>query len=770
MIGLIAVFLTGWATASADPDAFGFSGVEFHKLDWDTHNLRIADINGDGRNDVVVANNAKARIECLIQRVNPTEPPPPEMTEPNEIPNDPRFESRPFLAEKKIFSLELGDLNGDGRNDMAYYGDPRELVVVYQGEDGQWGMQRTFDIADGATKPAGLAIGDVNGDGRNDLVLLATDGVYFIRQVSPARAGQASRLDAPVKEWGLPQGAIALFLRDFNGDGREDLLYVCTSEEAPLCFRFQEESGDLGPEIRCKAAAIRALGLGDLDGDGAEEAISIQLHSGRLVVYRIASEPVGDGLLDGPFERYTLRTSGTRRAGVLALGSFSDPNRLDIIVSDPDGAEVEMFAQTRRPERWRRQASFPSLRGITDLAACDTDGDGRPELLALSPEEPMLGLARFDARGRLTFPRALPLVGKPLCMAVADLLGDGKPEIIYAGSEERKRWIRILQIDAGGQFTEKLAIPLEGVKTDPDGLAVADANQDGLTDVLLFTPYQEMRIFKQTPEGGFVDASRGTDYGKGLVQGANRRTVSLGDVDGDGKDEMLLATKNFARALRLDEKDRIQVVDQFNGRSPSSLIVAAAGADLDGDSVPEIILADSATRCLTVLKRNEIGVYGIAGNLQTGPLSLERLLVTDLTADGKPELLLVGKDDFTLLRPGAPRTALRQVASYETPVKNGRLEGIAVGRLNGDDEVDLLVSEGTKHRMTLLVRQADSASLHRVLSWPVFETKTYAGRRFGPEATATSEPREFEIGDVTGDEKPDIVLLIHDRLLVYPQE
>ena len=58
-------FLASGETKPAK-ESFGFSGMEMYKLDWDTHNLRLADVNGDGLTDIVVVNNARARIECLL--------------------------------------------------------------------------------------------------------------------------------------------------------------------------------------------------------------------------------------------------------------------------------------------------------------------------------------------------------------------------------------------------------------------------------------------------------------------------------------------------------------------------------------------------------------------------------------------------------------------------------------------------------------------------------------------------------------------------------
>lgn len=758
----IAAGVAPVAYGAGEPPAvsFGFAGMKFHKLDFDTLNLRVADVNGDGKADVVIANNARTRIERLLQVTDALKPEAPGDAEPNELLDDPVFASRPWLVDRKIFSMELGDLNGDGRTDLAYYGDPRALVVMYQDEKGEWGTRRVFDITDGSAQQAGLAIGDINGDGRADIALMATDGVYFIRQ------DKNGKLETPVKESGLPEGTFAVALRDFDGDKRVDLLYVCANDKAPLCFRFQDSAGRLGPEVRCETVPLRCLALGDADGDGAEEIVAIEQASGRLVVYKIATRASTVSLLEGPLERYTFNTTGARRPRVLTVGALTDSRRPDILVSDPEAAEVELFTQAR-PGVWQRKAAFPCYQGVSDMAVADLDADGAPDALFLSPDEGSMGWSTLDkATGRLTFPRALPTAGKPTCMAVADIDGDGKPEILYCAVDANKE--RAIHILAAGTFAEKAKVAVADARTDPDGLLAADVNQDGRMDILLFNPFQEMRVFKGT-ESGFVDVSRGPDYGKGLVQNLRIKNVALADINGDGKPELLVCVKSFARALKLDDKDRLQVVEQLNGRVPNSQIAGAAAADLDGDGVPEVVLVDMNEHYLTALKRDKMGVYDIADNLKFGPVNMERVLAGDLSGTGKPQLLLLGQNDFTLLRPGEPVVTAREIASYETPVRNGRLETLAVGDLNGDKRMEFLVSEGTHNLLELLVLKQDEKRVVRALNWKVFEARSFAGSRYaGPNAVP--EPREIEIGDVTGDGKADVVLLIHDRVVVYVGE
>lgn len=743
---------------AADGPAWSFAPPEYFRLDWDTHGLRIADVNGDKRNDIIAFNNARARIECLIQRA-PGAPMPAADAEPNEILNSARFESRPLVVEKKVFALEIGDLNHDDRADLVYYGDPRELVVVYQNGKGMWGARRSFDIADGGTNQGAIAIGDLNGDGRDDIVLLGHDAVYFIYQNADGK------LEAPIREAGAPESAFAVLIKDFNGDKRQDLVYFSSSEAAPLSFRFQGANGRLGPEVRCKAPVIRGLATADVDGDKAEELIAIQMTSGRMVIYKLGTEAASGGLLDGAMERYAFTSTGGRRPRVIALAPFTDPKRMDIISADPDAAELELFIQAE-PGRWSRRVTFPSLQGVTDIAAADLDGDGRPEVLLLSADESTLGVARVETSGRVSFPRAIPLPGKPVCMTVADVDNDKRPEIVCVTSTEKERCLCVLD---GKTYAEKARVTIADARTDPDGVLVVDMNKDGLPDIVLFTPFQEMRVFKGAPEGKFIDVSTGPDYGKGLVQGARLKSAGLADVDGDGKPELLLAAKNFARALRLDEKDRLQVMDQLNGRSPTSQIIGVTGVRLDGKKGDEVVLVDAANRCLTALRRNTLGAYEIADNLAIGSVSFERFIAGDLTGEGRPTLLLLGPGDFTVLRPGVTRVALREMTSYETPVRNGRLDGIAVGDLGGDRRAEFLVSESTKSALELLTIDPKTWRLTRAMSWPVFETKTLGGRA-GRGGGGGPEPREFDIADVTGDGKADIVLLVHDRVLVYAQD
>ena len=79
---IIAVFVSagisgayGGQNAFADlAEYYGFGEIEIVKLDWGIMGVQVADFNGDGRNDIAIVNNQKARIELLIQKEGNKEP------------------------------------------------------------------------------------------------------------------------------------------------------------------------------------------------------------------------------------------------------------------------------------------------------------------------------------------------------------------------------------------------------------------------------------------------------------------------------------------------------------------------------------------------------------------------------------------------------------------------------------------------------------------------------------------------------------------------
>ncbi len=105
-----------------------------------------------------------------------------------------------------------------------------------------------------------------------------------------------------------------------------------------------------------------------------------------------------------------------------------------------------------------------------------------------------------------------------------------------------------------------------------------------------------------------------------------------------------------------------------------------------------------------------------------------------------------------------------ELDGYETPIKDGHLHDVVSGDLNQDGRKDLVFLETAKNYLDLVIFD-QSRKLVPATRWQVFEERTFRSRR-GDQP----EPREALIVDVTGDGKNDLVVIVHDRILVYPQE
>ncbi len=101
---------------------------------------------------------------------------------------------------------------------------------------------------------------------------------------------------------------------------------------------------------------------------------------------------------------------------------------------------------------------------------------------------------------------------------------------------------------------------------------------------------------------------------------------------------------------------------------------------------------------------------------------------------------------------------------YETPIKDAHLNDVVTGDLNNDGRKDLVFLETARSYLDLVTFEPP----HKLVPanrWQVFEERTFRSRR-----NDSNEPREALVEDVTGDKKNDLIILVHDRILVYPQD
>ncbi|MCJ7728814.1 MAG: VCBS repeat-containing protein, partial [Sedimentisphaerales bacterium] len=540
-----------------------------------------------------------------------------------------------------------------------------------------------------------------------------------------------------------------------------------------------------------------AMELANIDGIPGDEMLTVDAQSGRLVCYKLGNEKKATGSSeDWPTLIYPLESGEGDTKRDLVVGDFDGNGLPDVVVSDSGAAEFIFYKQIKgvglgEPVR------FPALADIASLSAADCDHDGKAEVGVLSVKEKIIGKAEF-AEDRFSFPQPIEAVGEPVAMELADINGDGDVDCVYiskdvndvrslkviynvAGADKHGKTGKHKGLDVFGEVEESSPeLKLEKLSSDPEGIKVVDVDQDGRQDVLIFVKYEKPILVRQTAKGRFevIDSPAAQ---ASLIKDASLSSVAVADVDGRAGKELLIAQKNFARSLIFAEGRKWGVVDQYNAHSKQDVISTVAAFNIEQApkgqagpaNRPAILLLDGQRGRLEILKAGEDGTYRFEKELDVGKWDVGaghlKMLFAPLTGGESNSILLFDGAKFALitLPSGGAAQRLEQQFGYETEIKDGDYGNLTAGDINGDGRPDIVMVEYRHRHIEILALDWQSKPIP-AMRFKIFEEKGYRDEERQGEGRV--EPRELKAADVTGDGKADLVTVIHDRIIIYPQD
>jgi len=790
---LIFVSICGNANGNTDinnvSQYFGFEEMEIIKLNWDIKSLKIADFNGDGRKDIAVANNRKAKIEILLQKegfslAEEDVTVDPEDIDVNRLNPVTRFNRQSVAVSQKIHCMVSGDLNSDGMMDLAFYGDPKGLYVILQkkNDDGKkadvlkWQTRRKIDIDDGLQTSGALVCADLNNDGKNDLALASRDVVYLILQKDDGSLAEAVKYPNTARILGIKAS-------DLNGDSINDLILITDENKKMLNVRFGLKTGQLSAQQAFFIEKPYALKVADVDGANGDEILTVDSRGGRLMCYGYQQES-SETAKDWPIAFYPLEKKDGANKRDLVAGDFDGDGKKDIVISDPSAAELILFKQTKKlglaePKR------FGAFSDITNLSAADIDGDKKAEIAVLSVKEKVIGISEFED-GRLTFPKTVDVNGEPVAMELADIDKDGKIDCVYVSKDVNDiRWLGVIY-DLGGVVKAKAKkkqakeigevgnqLKLLKLKSNPDGIAIVDVDQDGLSDVLIFDKYNPpAMLVRQTDKRQFEIVDDPASQAS-LIKNASLTSIAVANVDSKKGDELLIAQKNFARSMVFESGKTWGVIDQYNAKDTENNISAVAAFELEGPKKhPSILLLDGQKGQLLILKPSGDNTYRFEKQLDVGKWNASghlKMLFESFDGGKKSNILIFDGDKFALITlPDKKKniSCLENKFIYETKIKDGVYGNLATGDINSDGKNDIVMVEYKNNHIEILTLDNEQKPIPAI-RFKLFENKSYRDEKYNK---ASVEPRELQICDVTGDGKADLVTIIHDRIIIYPQD
>jgi hypothetical protein len=287
------------------------------------------------------------------------------------------------------------------------------------------------------------------------------------------------------------------------------------------------------------------------------------------------------------------------------------------------------------------------------VAAADINGDGKPDLISANDSSASGGsLTVLTNNGKGLFVLSATLtaaIAGPYCVAVADVNGDGKPDLICADSGDNL--LTIFLGNGTGGFTPNSTI---GVGNLPEYVVAADLNSDGEPD-LVAANFNDGTLSILTNNGtGSFTASMSTN----IVVGTGVDSVQAVDVNGDGKLDLVCATSQGITVLTNNGHASFALYATINLASAATSV---AVTNFSGTGKMDIACAEN-NNSVQIFTNNGSGGFGLNTTVSF-TIPQKSLMTADVNGDGKPDLITANYTSpmLTVLTQGVPAGPLLKI-------------------------------------------------------------------------------------------------------------
>jgi hypothetical protein len=580
--------------------------------------------------------------------------------------------------------IAVGDFNGDGKLDIVVvYGFNDARVGVLLG-NGDGTFQEPFKSTVAGVQGGSIAVGDFNGDGKLDVavsdngsgvdIMLGNGDGTFKAPVSYATAAEPSMV----------------IVADFNGDGNLDLATANVTSET-ISVLLGNGNGTFQPHMdnsTAIAASCISLAAGDLRNDGRLDIVA-GCQSDSEVVVLLSN---GNGTFKAA-KAYPVPAGAYQ----VALGDFNGDGKLDVAVTNGGTYDMVSILPGTGSGTLKAPVVFGTNYGPAGIAAADFNGDGKLDLVTSDNGGPfgvtiatisvLLSNGKSMFAGRTDYAVGNESVtGAYSGIAAADLTGNGKPDLIVPITYAFEPYeISILKNKGNGTFDAPVnyALPI-----GPDAVAAGDFNNDGKADIAVMNFGNSGSITILLNSGTATFPSYTTYPINGYGYG-----IAVGDFNKDGNLDIVATdlTENTISVLLGNGTGAFPTFATYpTGSFPEGVIVG----DFNRDGWPDIAVANGRSGTVSILLNKADGSgtflpkadFAAAGG--GAPLALAAgsfrgngiidLAVATNSAFGGIEVLL-GNGDETF-QAAAPLDTLNNA------------NGVLVGDFNNDGNLDLAVS------------------------------------------------------------------------------
>jgi hypothetical protein len=591
------------------------------------------------------------------------------------------------------------------------------------------------------------ALGDFNGDGKKDVVKVVTNQVSSstVYQLSVLLGNGNGTFQTAVLTSLTSNNEDPIFVGDLNGDGKDDVLQV-HPELTPSTVDVYLSNGDgtfaASTNVQLSAFSLSGGVLTDINGDGKLDILLVDSETPGIVTYLLGN---GDGTFQAGVPMATLTGAAPNN---IFFADFNGDGKIDFAGTTNSGQlSVYLSASGAFAAPVSLATSDGNYNACNDIAG-DLTGDGKPEIVSVNCNYNTLTVYVNNGDGSFQTGAYYQNPGDgdsdPYGLAIADLNGDGKNDVVVSNEE-------------AGAITTFLGNGDGTLTPVPVGFAasgwtwetplVADFNGDGILDVLQSQDNYTFAYLEGNGDGTFDSAL--SYYAGTAAQNIYSYSIASGDFNGDGIPDVVLGQdggdgNSPGILVMLSNPDGSLQPGVSFGTNSSTLAYVVVG-DFNGDQKLDIAATDYYNGDVEILLGNGDGTFTAGQTFATDTVSSpwpENLALGDFNHDGKLDIAVANVESGTvavLLGNGDGTFSAPTPYSIESEVY-----GVTAADVNGDGYLDLAVttySDG--NNVALLLANNDNSG--------TFQSATTI-------ATGTGEPEYVAFGDLNGDGKVDMAV------------
>ena len=349
-------------------------------------------------------------------------------------------------------------------------------------------------------------------------------------------------------------------------------------------------------------------------------------------------------------------------------------------------------------------------------------------------------------------------------VAFADIDGDGKPDMIVVNRSTNTFSILRNTSTIGSVTTASFAKKVDfATDSTPCFVAIGDLDGDGKQEIVIAGLYtNKVSVYRNTATAGIINASSLAAKVNFISDTISMPSaVAIGDLDGDGKPEIVVANsysntlsilKNISKAATIDSTSFAAAINLTTGLAPAAVAIA----DIDGDGKLDLVTANLNAKSVSVFRNkitgNSIDTTSFAAKVDftvgTGPISLA---IADLNADGKPDVVALnqGTNTISILQNNSTVGTINTAslaAKVDISTNGASPYFVATGNIDSDSLPDIVVGNLVSNNISVIKNTYTTGNI------------SAASFAAGVNIATGNFPFSAAIADVDGDGKADLAV------------